>query len=707
MTIRKGRPAKTHNRGGNTSGASRKRRGLAAPPAAYVAQVVGGGVGTRSGGSGEVGALAASADSNDADKKDAIWRRRCADKQLKQVLGELDDARAEIAELKRVAVEVAPVFDTCAQSDTRTQSDTEPPLRKYKSESSKKRAAKKLRMFLMLYPADVQADLVARAILVEGVHGPKSGISVSLVKELLSHPRMARVMKQYARELLGAARKHMMESVFSAANFVTARRLLRLSYRKLEWLRRLLSHDGKCRRVMHPDHDTCAPAMASVPAMKADEAELVAARGGVVQQEDGRGAVCEDLDRTLCQALAHAHGRGELVSTGLGGDEHIFMWGGGGFMARKRSKWVQLGVILCSTTVLNQSPNNSRFVMNAEMGEDYMPLSIRLEELRPELQRLARGGGLRDSYGELPVGVGKGVQFAIGGDKPWIHTVLGRRNMNHTHFSVSCKCTRENISCLDCEGGQDHHYSVDLDQMCRDSHICPNMWMRGGDFVPFVCGCCAARFDTAADVEAEEDRVMGMEPDTFVGWGERFSLSHGGRFWGWGPLLPARWVWSDPLHLFLNLFNVQFDECVDFFLQHEFVSSENKVLIAECDSIAKCVNKALAEAHIVARFGTSERKSFCGNDLRALMEHPTVLPAIMSAVRPLYQRMEPLSFAAAKARKERARMEERLEKEKEMASAGTNKRAARVDANEFNKTAGISAQAAARVRKYQAALKAA
>ena len=115
-------------------------------------------------------------------------------------------------------------------------------------------------------------------------------------------------------------------------------------------------------------------------------------------------------------------------------------------MARKRSKWVQLGVILCSTTVLNQSTNNSRFVMNAEMGEDYMPLSIRLEDLRPELQRLEREGGLRDTHGELPAGVGKSVQFALGGDKPWIHTTLGRRNMNHTHFSVSCKCTRENIA---------------------------------------------------------------------------------------------------------------------------------------------------------------------------------------------------------------------------------------------------------------------
>jgi hypothetical protein len=58
---------------------------------------------------------------------------------------------------------------------------------------------------------------------------------------------------------------------------------------------------------MHPKYSTTVPVFPSVPEMKADEAEIVAEHGGVVQQEDGRGAVCEDLDRVLCKAIARAH----------------------------------------------------------------------------------------------------------------------------------------------------------------------------------------------------------------------------------------------------------------------------------------------------------------------------------------------------------------------------------------------------------------
>jgi hypothetical protein len=159
------------------------------------------------------------------------------------------------------------------------------------------------------------------------------------------------------------------------------------------------------------------------------------------------------------------------------------------------------------------------------------------------------------------------------------------------------------------------------------------------------------------------------------------------------------------LHLFLNLFNVAFDEAVDFFLQHEFVAPENKDLKAVCDKSACEVNTLLATAHITARFGTSERKSFCGNDLRELMQHPSVLPDLLALVRPLYLRMEPCSFAAdaARARKAHQKAQERLAAELEKGKGGGG-RAARVDADEFNETAGISKQAAARIRKQQAAL---
>ena len=218
------------------------------------------------------------------------------------------------------------------------------------------------------------------------------------------------------------------------------------------------------------------------------------------------------------------------------------MWAGDGFMARKKSKWVQLGVILCSTVAGNQSPNDSRFVLNYQGDESYDVLHIRMEDLRPVLQKLGRGEGVADTRGELPRGIGGHVAFALGGDKPWLLTVLGRRNMNHTYFSPWCKCGRENISCLECEGGQDEHYSVDQDQMCRDSHVCPNMCLRGREFVPFTCGCCGKSFACVEDLAAEESEVLGMEPADYKRWGRTFSLSHDGRFWGAWPLLPFSWV---------------------------------------------------------------------------------------------------------------------------------------------------------------------
>jgi hypothetical protein len=103
---------------------------------------------------------------------------------------------------------------------------------------------------------------------------------VSLVKELLATPRMAQHMKQHAEAILTSAREHMMQHVFSASSLTSARRLLRLSYRKLDWLRRLLSHDGKTPRVMHPAYSTIVPSLPSTPDMKADEAVMLEQGGG-------------------------------------------------------------------------------------------------------------------------------------------------------------------------------------------------------------------------------------------------------------------------------------------------------------------------------------------------------------------------------------------------------------------------------------------
>ena len=432
---------------------------------------------------------------------DAKRSRNTAEQQSKQLRITLARVEAELAALK--AKHPPPVPVPLIIPDTipvTVESVSEAPkYKKYNSESSARRAAKRVRKVICEYPPDCRADLLARVMITDG-RGKELQISVSLVTDLLACPRMAVTMRKYAEELLAAARKHMMDTALSAGSFVAARRLLRLSYRKLQWLRRLLSHDGKEPRVMHPKYSTRVPVNPSIPEMKVEEASMLESEGDITQQEDGFGAHCADLDRAISKAIGVRAVRGELSRSGSESERHIIIWAGDGFMARKKSKWVQFGVIVGSVTGMNQSPSDVRFVMNYRGGEEYDVLNIRTDVFRAVMQRITREGCVRDEHGEIPAGVGKYVEFAIGGDKPWIMTVLGRRNMNHTYFSPSCRCTRENISCLTCD--QDTHYEVDADQACRDSHVCPEMHFRGGAFVPFTCRCCGVVFKSEADVGA-------------------------------------------------------------------------------------------------------------------------------------------------------------------------------------------------------------
>ena len=188
----------------------------------------------------------------------------------------------------------------------------EPKYRKYRCESSKKRAVSRVRKILCEYPPADRPDLLARVMVTDG-RGKGCGISVSLVKELLATPRMAQHMKQHAEAILTSAREHMMQHVFSASSLTSARRLLRLSYRKLDWLRRLLSHDGKTPRVMHPAYSTIVPSLPSTPDMKADEAVMLEQGGGLHSRKMGAAPSAKIWIGLLARAL---------LSKRLGGSLH-------------------------------------------------------------------------------------------------------------------------------------------------------------------------------------------------------------------------------------------------------------------------------------------------------------------------------------------------------------------------------------------------
>ena len=96
-------------------------------------------------------------------------------------------AAATAAAPARARAAIASAAAAAAATAAAAAAPADPQIREYKSESSKGRAASKLRRFLRLYPAESQADLVARAVVVDG-RGKKCGISVGLVKELLANP---------------------------------------------------------------------------------------------------------------------------------------------------------------------------------------------------------------------------------------------------------------------------------------------------------------------------------------------------------------------------------------------------------------------------------------------------------------------------------------------------------------------------------------
>jgi hypothetical protein len=199
---------------------------------------------------------------------------------------EVVELRAQVARLEKALA----VRDTHGATEptepTEPTAPTEPKYRKYKSETMKKRAARRLRTVLCEYAPAGRPDLLARTIMTDG-RGKECGISVSLVHELLATPRMARHMKAHAEAILEAAKEHMMKEVFSASSLTAARPLLCFSYRKLQWLRRLLSYDGKTHRVMHPEYSTTVPSFPTIPEMKADEADMLKREGGVLNRRTG------------------------------------------------------------------------------------------------------------------------------------------------------------------------------------------------------------------------------------------------------------------------------------------------------------------------------------------------------------------------------------------------------------------------------------
>ena len=104
-------------------------------------------------------------------------RARGAERREEKVRAELAESELTVSRLRG---EVAAATAACAEAVANVKAGAshptrptpspapEPELRPYNSDTSKKRAVRKLRSFLQLYPADSQADLVARAIVVDG-----------------------------------------------------------------------------------------------------------------------------------------------------------------------------------------------------------------------------------------------------------------------------------------------------------------------------------------------------------------------------------------------------------------------------------------------------------------------------------------------------------------------------------------------------------
>ena len=405
----------------------------------------------------------------------------------------------------------------------------------------RKYAISKLNTLLEKYQVADQIELLASVL----VSRKKSDESIASLKQLLEHKACMRVLHEHSESVLSAARTHMMKDAFSVENGTAARILLKLSSRKLSWMRRLFSFNGAIPRQMLPGFNTLVPSLPSHTQMKLDAQNILDEVGGVHQQGDGQATEIQNLDRTLCQALALRARSGVLASKGTEDDKHTIIWAGDGFMGRKKSKVVQVGTVIGSVTTLNQSPNDVQFILAYKGAESYDVLNIRLgDTLRKQMQCVAREGVLRDEFSELPDGVGGCVQFDVGGDKPWLRVVLGQRSHRHSYFSHSCKCMLSEMNNLDHD--QDTHYSTDCEELCRRAHISPEVALYGRPFKPFCCPCCVddngepVRFESPKDIEKEEEYLDSLSVQEAEAWLDAFSRRHFGQHWNRAPLFCFR-----------------------------------------------------------------------------------------------------------------------------------------------------------------------
>ena len=249
---------------------------------------------------------------------------------------------------------------------------------------------------------------------------------------------------------------------------------------------------------------------------------------------------------------AGASSCGGWATAGTQSDPHWIMYTMDGAGCTHSTSGVRVSFFAGSVRKMNQFRHGVRNLATYQastMAEDHSTLMLRLDHVRPHLNRIFRCGYVSRADSSKVF-----VKFMVTADKSGICHLMGRRNMNHDCFGTQCDCKDSNDEMYDLTKDPLTHYDrVTFAIRYGRGHMAehealdmpePEDWCVECD----VCG----RLPKAAILKERAERAA-MSEDESTKYEEAHSKKHFGQCIDQEPVLPYHDSCTDVLHLYLNL----------------------------------------------------------------------------------------------------------------------------------------------------------
>ena len=321
----------------------------------------------------------------------------------------------------------------------------------------------------------------------------KAAVRLRSADALMADASMKFAAKRHDAELLKETKEHLLTGALRPEVWAKWKHLTHTSVMRLKLLRTITGHDTVqvyeptddddgvrlCAKRMHPAHAITfqpVPTREEIDAASAllrnNESAVPAKLGSAFTKRLGASMSLQKTLVTLCKKVGEAG-----VSTVNFTAEHPgkVLQAGDGFRCGGK-KAVRVGFCLTTTTGLNQSPNDWLDFLLYEGGEAYAEVALFLEPLLVQLRRIYCDGYVTD----VETGRRFYLEFALGGDKPWILDAAGHRNMNFSFPQASCKCSKATQN--DFTKSLDEHACerISCEDAVRLTHVDPFWHFKGG-----------------------------------------------------------------------------------------------------------------------------------------------------------------------------------------------------------------------------------